>query len=571
MAERPTHVPANNMSITHQPSDTGRRPIAEHIPRLLPTRWPLFVMIVFVLLVSGAFVCWSIVESFAHGRLASEPNYDDVGYLYRGARALQAAREGYAIEALTGYMHSPFSVLLAATSFAFWGAKDWAPYAGNVVIVICYLLALCYFLRRLPVGVRLGLLLGFLSLPFATMAVVEFRPDMMWATLAGFATVYLATTNRDFSSRIEALGIGLVYGAAMMTKPSTFLMTTSVIGLGGLLRALRQAFLGKLKVSTFVVWLMFFLVAALLVAGPYYLLHYQRIWRYFYDNSFGQNKDIWITTQTLSAHLSHYISSDYAAASNLGRWRLPLLAFVGLSLLFSALRVKEGEKRLVFASLATVVIATWLASSLFGMKSPFLGGAFYGTLIFTSAYLLAEVLSSAHGLLSRPIVQSISFAGLAIVAYAMHTWPAYSEWDFSRANFYRTANRGVWKEIRKAAKTYSPTDGVLDVYYSNSSPIPPELQRLRALQNKVPLRMHAGSMAKSLEDQRDMFERCDMIVVQDPSLPEVNPNFPGEELQGQITKEVLSRPGFRLAKDILVSDNKRIYVLYNEAMLLPKE
>ena len=527
------------------------------------------MMIAFVMLVSCAFVALSIFGSFAHGRLASEPNYDDVGYLYRGARALQAVREGYAIEALTGYMHSPFSVLLAAASFAVWGAHDWAPYAGNVVIVICYLLALCYFLQRLPIGVRLGLLCVFLSLPFATMAVVEFRPDIIWATLVGFATVYLSTTNRDFSSAVEALGIGLVYGAALMAKPSTFLMTTAVIGLAGLLRALRQAFIRKLKVSAFLAWLISFLASALIVAGPYYFLHYQRIWAYFYDNSFGQNKDIWIASQTLSFHLSHYIAADWAAASNLGRWRLPVLIFVASALLWSALRVKEGDRRLVFASLAIVVVAAWLASSLFGMKSAFLGGAFYGTLIFSSAYLLAEVLNSAHECLSRPIVQSLAFAGLAILAYAMHTWPAYSEWDFSRATFYRKANRGVWREICHAAKTYKPADGVLDVYYSNSSPIPPELQRLRALQSKVPLRMHTGSMAKSMEDQRAIFEQCDMIVVQDPNLPEVNTNFPGEKLQGQITEEVLSRRDFKLTKDILVSDDKRIYLLQNESMLLP--
>ena len=533
-------------------------------------RWPLFLTIAFVLLVSCIFVRWSLSQSLAHGRLASEPNYDDVTYLYKGARILHSVRAGDVTEALTSNMHSPFSVVLAATSFAMWGGQDWAPYAGNVVIVLCYLLLLCYFLRRLPVGVRLGLLLIFLSLPFATMAVVEFRPDIMWATLVGFATVYLSTTNRDFSSPLEALGIGLIYGAAMMTKPSTFLMTTSVIGLGGLLRTLRLALVGKLKLSTFIVWLLCFAIAALLVAGPYYSLHYQQIWRYFYENSFGQNKDYWIPTQTLFAHLTHYISSDHAAASNLGRWRLPLLTFVALALLWRFMRVKEREKRLVFASLAIVLVATWLASSLFGMKSPFLGGAFYGTLIFAFAYLLAEVLNSAHGFLARPIVQSIAFAGLAIVAATMHTWPAYSEWGFPRANFYGQANKGVWNEIRNAATTYAPSDGVLDVYYSNSSPIPPELPRLRALQSNVLLRMHHGSLAKSMEAQRALFERCDMIVVQDSSLPEVNPNFPGEKLQGQITAEVLSTPGFKLAKDIFVSDSQRIYVLHNEALLLPK-
>ena len=363
---------------------------------------------------------------------------------------------------------------------------------------------------------RFGLLFAFLSLPFATMAVVEFRPDIIWATLVGFASVYLSTTRRDFSSGKEAFATGLVYGAALMAKPSTFLMTTSVIGLAGLLRTLRQLFLGKLKVSHLVIWLPYFLLSTILLAGFYYFLHYDRIWGYFYENSFGKNKEIWIAPQTLSAHLRHYVASDYAAASNLGRWRLPLLVFVAVALLVGGLRAKEAEKRLVFASLATLVIAAWLASSLFGMKSAFLGGAFYGALIFTSAYLLGEILNCVPRLLSRPLVQSTAFAGLALLAYAMHTWPAYSEWDFSRADFYRTANREVWKEIRNTTKTYTPADGVLDVYYSNSSPIPVELLPLRALQNQVSLRMHRGTQTDSMEAQRRLYEPCDMLVVQDP-------------------------------------------------------
>ena len=558
------------LEVNHQPAATRWHKLADHLPRLLLTNWPLLLMVGFVLLVSGIFVYRSLMESFAHGRLATEPYYDDVGYLYAGASILQAFRAGDLIQVLASYMHSPFSVLLAASSFAVWGAKDWAPYAGNVVIVVGYLLGLCYFLRRLPIGVQMGWLLAFLSLPFATMAVVEFRPDIVWATLVGFATVYLTTTSRDFSSRLEAFGIGLIYGAAMLTKPSTFLMTTAVIGLGGLLRALRQAFIGKLKLSSFLVWLTCFLCGAALIDGLYYLLHYQRIWNYFYENSFGKHKDIWIQTQTLSTHLSHYIGSDYAAASNLGKWRLPLLLFVALSLLFGAVRSRRAEQRLLFASLATAVVAAWLASSLFGMKSPFLGGAFYGTLIFASAYLLAELLRSAHELLSKPVAQVLTFAGLGALSYTMHTWPAYSEWDLPRANFYRKANTGVWKEIRNTSKKYSPSDGVLDVYYSNSSPIPAELPQLRALQSRVPLRMRHGSLASSMEAQRRIFERCDMIIVQDPGLPEVNPNFPGEKLQMLITQEVLAKPGYELAREIFVSDNKRIYVLHNKETLVLK-
>lgn len=538
----------------------------------LVRRWrKLWLSIAFILFVSGTFAYWSLRESFAHGRLATEPNYDDVAYFLSGTQVLQSLRSGHVMQTLGSYMHSPYSVLLAASSFAICGAKDWAPYAGNVVVVICYLAALSYFVCHLPTGVQMGALLAFLSFPFATMAVVEFRPDIMWSVLVGFTAVYLSTANREFSSRVEGAALGFVYGAAMMTKPSTFLMTTAVIGLAGVLRTLRGAFSGKLTLLRFFGWLTCFFLAALLVAGPYYSLHFREIWSYFYKNSFGINKHIWVQAQTLSTHLGHYIDSQNASTSNLGRWRLPILFFVGLGLPLGILRTKDREKRAIFASLAVLVIATWLASSLFGMKSPFLGGAFYGTLIFACAYLLAEVVKPAQELLSRPIAQSLSFAGLAGVSFAMHTWPAYSEWDWTRARFYRRANIGVWKEIRSAASNYSPADGVIDVYCSNSSPIPAELPALRALQKRIPLRMHSGSLADSMNAQRLIFERCDMLVTQDPGLPEVNPNFPSEKIQAHITSELLSRPEFRLTRSILAVENKQIYVLHNKQSLLPKQ
>ena len=528
-------------------------------------------LIALVILASCIFVQHSLNESFSHGRLASQPNYDDVTYFLSGTQALQSFRSGHVIETLTGYMHSPYSVLLAAGSFAIWGAKDWAPYAGNAVVVASYLAALCYLLRHLPLGVRMGSLLVFLSLPFATMAVVEFRPDIMWAILVGFTAIYLSTANRHFSSRIEAVGVGLLYGAALMTKPSTFLMTTAVVGLAVLLRTLRGTFSGELTAFNYFSWLLLFVLSFLLLAGPYYLLHFDRVWSYFYENSFGKHKDFWIPKQTLSEHLSYYVDSEHASGSNLGRWRLPIFLFVGSSLLFCSLRGGQRGERGILLSVTVTLGATLLASSLFGMKSAFLGGAFYGTLLFAFAYLLAEILRPFEMALSRPITQLLAFAGLAAISLTMHTWPDYSKWDAARANYYRKANDEVWDGIRRALREYSPANGVVDVYYSNSSPIPQELVRLRAIQERIPLRIFSGVLLDSMVNQRASFERCGIIIVQDPGLPEVNQGFPGEKLQTEITQEVLSRPEFDLAREIPINERQRVYLLYNKKFLVRRQ
>ena len=113
---------------------------------------------------------------------------------------------------------------------------------------------------------------------------------------------------------------------------------------------------------------------------------------------------------------------------------------------------------------------------------------------------------------------------------------------------------------------------MIDVYYTNTSPIPHELHELQALRNRVSLRFHLGYMADSLEAQRAIFEKCDMLIVQDFSLPGVNPNLPGEKIQACVTKGSPSRSEIRcLAREIPVSDKKRIYVLRNRESLVARQ
>ena len=75
-------------------------------------------------------------------------------------------------------------------------------------------------------------------------------------------------------------------------------------------------------------------------------------------------------------------------------------------------------------------------------------------------------------------------------------------------------------------------------------------------------------MTASMEDQRAIIRKCDMLIVQDAGLYEVNPNFPGEKIQSQVTQEVLSRPDFEMVREVLLRDNKRIYVLRNKESLV---
>ena len=538
---------------------------------------------VFIVCTSFLFTRLCLYESSVHGRLSASPYYDDCDYFYTGARLLKSIRAGEALDALTSYFHSPCSAGLACTAFAIWGPRDWAPYAGNVLLVACFLGLLSCFLRRLPLGIHLGLLVAFLSFPFAVMGVVEFRPDLLWAILVGFLGVYQVTAASDFSSRREAVLLGVLFALALMAKPATFLMTIGIVGLGGLLRLIRSARDQSLAFRQFLAWCGLILLIPAVLAGPYYLFHFREIWGHFYDTSFGTQKGVWVVNRTLLEHLGYYIGVRGGSPSNLGNWRLPMLILVPLGVLAGIVRPASPERRRVFLALGLLLIAAWLASSSAGYMTPFLGGGFYGTLLFAGAFLAAEAGAHCNGFLStmiipsvldrwrtllgRPVTQVILFIALAGVAFAMRSWPEYSEWAGAKARFHRKVNQDAWKAIKTAWGNTPPADGVLDVYYSNTLPVPAGFLKLRALQQKIPLKIHTAVYEPSLEKHRDLMNKSDIVIVQDANLDGVFLTLPAEAIQDRLTQEAFRIPACEQAAEITWRDGKHIYILRNPAPL----
>jgi len=527
-------------------------------------------MVPLLILLACLFDRWSLAESLERGRLSATPAYDDVTYFYAGAQLLQSARGGQFGAMLTGYQHSPFSASVAALSYALWGNRDWAPYAGNTVVALVYLGGLYFFLRRLPLGLQLGLFVFFLSLPFAKMGVVEFRPDIMWSSFVGIGAVYLIVSPAPFSSRREALLLGILYAAAMLTKPTTFLMTTAVFGLAGLLRTIRAALTGKFQPRPFLLWLLFFVLPFLLIGLPFFIAHLDRLWAYFMENGFGKNKELWRPTLTTVEKLLFYLDARNATPSNFGLWRLPLFFFVAGALVLGLWKARDRGPRLIFLSLVLLLLTTWVACSLFSIKSPFMGGAFYGCLLFTVAYLLALLLEPLAKAFAPPLRQILAFAAIVIVSAVCYTWPAYSVWNPAMAKFHRKASKAISREITTAFRDFQPADGRLDIYYSNTSPIPRELPLLRGVQSGHPVNFNSGAMLETLEEQRRIFEQSDLLVVQDPGLPWVNLGFPGEKIQAAINQEILSRPEFQLACEVQLTPNGKLYIFRNKNSLQPK-
>jgi hypothetical protein len=124
--------------------------------------------------------------------------------------------EGFPIFLKQWGLHSPYSTFLAAASFAALGPSRTSPYYCDALLVFLYLVGIGYFLRKLSLAVWCLALGLFLTPPFITMGVVEFRPDIAWAVAAGFGVVWIIVSERIFLRPNAALGAGILFALALL-------------------------------------------------------------------------------------------------------------------------------------------------------------------------------------------------------------------------------------------------------------------------------------------------------------------------------------------------------------------
>ena len=185
---------------------------------------------------------------------------------------------------------------------------------------------------------------------------------------------------------------GVGFGMALLTKPSTFAMTilvfggtwflAAVIAKGGRRASFRQISLGLLVT----------IATVLVTSGWYCLPHARETYDYFYQNSFGENKDVWLFPGTFWDRMMFYISGP-SLQSNLGWLILPLLGFYIYGAVRDLVWPSELADRLRGASFLWMLGCLYLVNGAFTMKSPFLGGSFYGFVIFGGLWYLVQNLT----------------------------------------------------------------------------------------------------------------------------------------------------------------------------------
>lgn len=516
-----------------------------------------------VLVLTVVFTWLCVAESHRNGRLASSPNYDDCVYFYSGATLLEAIKsDGWAgVErniAERG-MHSPYSIILAACSYALFGPSESSPYYGNAVVVLIYLLGIGWFLRRLPLPTWLFFMLLFLTPPFITMGVVEFRPDIAWAVTVGFGVVYIVTAEQIFRRPMLSVFSGLLMALALLIKPSTFVMTVILFSGAACSRVLGEGIQEKWKKPpsrAAALGVLVFMSTVLLVTGPYAWTYGESTWNYFIENSFGGNREVWAYRGNFTESLFYYIFGQ-GSRSNVHVTGWIVLVTGILSAAYLAWQQPGHRWRLL--TFACLIFCALTINTFAEMKSPFLGGAIYGVSFFACAWVIAE--SSRHFSVDLDRQSRIRLtktrAVTLLLAVCFYHWPSYSDWgrDQARCENYRVAHKHMQQLLDQHKQ--NPPKSIL---FAQAGPIVMEATGLWFPFNNLEVKLGSAAFYRTEREFIDAYPGWDWVVIQEQGVMGCSENMPSENLLFEFLAIIRADQRFTAISEFTSLNGKKVWI-----------
>lgn len=518
------------------------------------------IRIAAVLILAAVFTVWNVQLSRECGRLSTVSNYDDVSYLNHASRIYYEAKLNGTWQALkaltTDYLHAPFPVLNALLGFAILGHDLDTVYYALLTVVATYLLAISFVCRKLSAGWWIASVLSALAVPFAAFSAVEFRPDLIWATIIGVSGVSWIGEDGVFQKQRNSMWFGAALGVALLVKPSTFAMTLLVFGSCWLLAAHRAYATHLETLSTFARSLITGGSATLLVCGWYWIQHGAQILDYFYANSFGRNRDVWAYGGDLGDRLTYYFQGP-ALNSNLGLFFVPLIALYAVGSLRDLLVMSGTDRRIRGASFVLMLLGLALINAAFGMKSPYLGGSFYGFCIFGGFFYGSQGLLAIQNSSTPQWFRCLAGAALVGLAWTIHRFPDAGKVNSEAAANQKFANLAALNDLALCAKR-----GDL-VLYTQGNPIVPEFLDIELRARGKPIRWTSGAMERTMKKLEQMIVQADFVFVQDQELIGApGDKIPGEKFQPELRNFLNAQPDWKILKAYELTGSKKVYLYH---------
>jgi hypothetical protein len=384
-------------------------------------RWS---MMVGLLLVSIGFTWLILAQSTKTGRLAALAVFDDSSYLYDAAKRTETLhRSGWSglfWELRHHPPHAPYSSFMAFLCFHLFGRHDWAPYISNGVIVLVAAGYACRMMRALPV---LGPVLSVsmvMGLPLLGWSVHEFRPDLACGLFTSILLLEIVSAPVQGRSWKASIGLGMLFGLCLLTKPSVFPVTGLLTGSALVLSIVqtwidpdRQGTWRRALGSSVVIGL-----TGLAVWSPYMVVAYDHIVPYIVDNIFGANRQFWVMKGSFKEHAAYYLYG-FGGMFAIGNFRLPFFLWILLALLAVGGTWRSG-RRFQLLSLWVVMLASYVLPTMNEVKQPFFGAVFYFGYTFVALLSIAWVLDRYRSI--RPASAILVIAALATLGYGVKDW-----------------------------------------------------------------------------------------------------------------------------------------------------
>jgi hypothetical protein len=335
------------------------------------------------------------------GRLSVVPIYDDVVYLIDGLKRLsvfdQSGLGGFFADFYTHPAHAPFTALASTFGLLLSNGSVWGPYFLNGLWVVLVAFLALFILRDLNVWSSVGIVVAILPVPMFGSVVAEFRPDPVWGILIGFSLAAMVTIDLVHARQSHLLGLGILFGAAVLAKPTASPASIVILGLGFIVQmgltlwCQRPWSIGEVARKIGIVTL-----GASLLIIPYVITNGLGILQYILT-VMGADKEVWRTKTSVLGHFSYYLNRGVGPLMLGWIWYLAvpvILACAGV-----LIYAREKRSLISLAALLSALAAAYVIVSVSEVKSLMIGSILYGLIIATVTWSLGQLvnrISSRH-------------------------------------------------------------------------------------------------------------------------------------------------------------------------------
>jgi hypothetical protein len=487
-----------------------------------------------------------VSASMQYGRLAGPPGYDDVTYFYYGQKWLNSLATAplAGLHALLD-QHAPLMTLTAALSFVVLGPFDWAPYIAFGFLVGVVLFAMLRFLVRhgLPVPGAALLVTCLASVPFFRFIVTEFRPDHFAGIATAFGVLLLFEAPVFLSSPRRQFALGLLFGLALLWKPTAFLATGFVLTVAVVFSLIGFAFQGmrlERPVLSLMKSLATMFVGACLVFLPHLAVHWRELFAYV-EQALFSNQQYWALPGTALDHLVVYAVGQEGGGRALGFWFWVAIATFLLRLA-STVRFARRELPVLAFGYASV-IAMYAAISATPVKTYFLGSMFYATLLLFMlrdwAWLARQTPTRIAGYEVYPAYAAIAVTTVLAAWLSVHmlvVTPMGPLWASETTQSTDAVSRMIDERLPERARPFV-------LLANNPNPVKDTALGLRALRDGHDFDVnHQGYSAETPEAFMTLAGSADLVLV----VGSMENALPGPRMGNALQNLMRSHGGFKL-------------------------